>query len=79
MIVPFNHDQPDNASRVERLGVGRTLARKKYTTANVVRELDRLLSDATFADRAAAVGDVVRGEDGARTAADELEKFVLKS
>lgn len=79
LIVPFNHDQPDNAARVERLGVGRTLARKKYTTASVVRELDRLLNDESYAERAAAVGDVVRNEDGARTAADELEKFVLKS
>jgi rhamnosyltransferase subunit B len=79
LIVPFNHDQPDNAARVERLGTGRTLARKKYTAANVVRELDRLLGDETYAERAAAVGEVVRGEDGARTAADEIEKFVLKS
>ncbi|HEY0378735.1 MAG TPA: glycosyltransferase [Pyrinomonadaceae bacterium] len=78
LIVPFNHDQPDNAARVERLGVGRTLARKKYATANVVRELDRLLGDETYAERAAAVGEVVRGEDGARTAADEIERFALK-
>ena len=79
LIVPFNHDQPDNAARVERLGVGRTLARKKYTTANVVRELDRLLNDESYAERAAAVGETVRGEDGARTAAEAIEKFVLKS
>ncbi|HJU54798.1 MAG TPA: nucleotide disphospho-sugar-binding domain-containing protein [Pyrinomonadaceae bacterium] len=79
LIVPFNHDQPDNAARVERLGVGRTLVRKKYTTANVVRELDRLLNDETYAERASAVGEIVRGEDGSRTAADEIEKFVLKT
>ncbi|HKQ53039.1 MAG TPA: nucleotide disphospho-sugar-binding domain-containing protein [Pyrinomonadaceae bacterium] len=79
LIVPFNHDQPDNAARVARLGVGRTLARKKYTAANVVRELERLLNDETYAERAAAVGEIVRGEDGARTAADEIEKFILKS
>ncbi|HYG82515.1 MAG TPA: glycosyltransferase [Pyrinomonadaceae bacterium] len=79
LIVPFNHDQPDNAARVERLGVGRTLPRKKYTAANVVEELGRLLGDETYAERAAAVGEVVRGEDGARTAADEIERFVLKS
>lgn len=78
LIIPFNHDQPDNAARVERLGVGRTLARKKYTAANAVRELDRLLSDESYAERAAAVGKIVQAEDGARAAADEIEKFVLK-
>ncbi len=79
LIVPFNYDQPDNASRVERLGVGRTLARKKYTAANVVKELDRLLNDGGYAERAEAVGKIVQAEDGARTAADEIERFVLKS
>ena len=79
LIVPFNHDQPDNASRVERLGVGRTLARKRYTAANVVKELDRLLDDGSYAERAGAVGKIVQAEDGARTAADEIERFVLKS
>lgn len=79
LIVPFNHDQPDNAARVARLGAGRTLARKRYNTTNVVKELDRLLSDESYAERAAAVGREVRAEDGARTAADEIEKFILKS
>ncbi len=79
LIIPFNHDQPDNAARVERLGVGRTMVRKKYSAANAARELDRLLSDESYAERAAAVGKIVQAEDGARAAADEIEKFVLKS
>lgn len=76
LVVPFNHDQPDNAFRVARLGAGRTIPRKKYTAANAARELDRLLTDKNYAERAAAVGRQVRSEDGARTAADEIEKFV---
>jgi rhamnosyltransferase subunit B len=76
LIVPFNHDQPDNAYRVERLGVGRTISRKKYTATVAARELDRLLTDKNYAERARAVGRVVRSEDGAKTAADEIEKFL---
>ncbi|HKR02083.1 MAG TPA: glycosyltransferase [Pyrinomonadaceae bacterium] len=76
LIVPFNHDQPDNAARIARLGVGRTIARSRYTAATAARELDRLLTDKTYAKRAAEIGRQVQSEDGARTAADEIEKFL---
>lgn len=76
LIVPFNHDQPDNASRVERLGTSRTLRRRSYTAERAARELERLLTDETYARRAAEIGQMVRSEDGARTAADEIEKFI---
>lgn len=76
LIVPFNHDQPDNASRVARLGVARTISRARYTATAAARELNRLLTDKSYAERAAAVGRQVQMEDGAHTAADEIEKFL---
>lgn len=42
VIMPLSHDQPDNAARVEELGVGATLFPKKFTgprLANVLTEL----------------------------------------
>jgi rhamnosyltransferase subunit B len=76
LVVPFNHDQPDNAYRIARLGVGRTISRKQYTAANAARELERLLTDRAYTEKARAVGRQVQAEDGARTAADEIEKFL---
>jgi rhamnosyltransferase subunit B len=76
LVIPFNHDQPDNASRVARLGVGRTISRTRYTARNAARELNRLLTDKSYAERAASVGRQVQSEDGACTAADEIEKFL---
>jgi MGT family glycosyltransferase len=76
LIVPFNHDQPDNAFRIARLGTGRTISRARYSAANAARELDRLLTDKSYAERAAAIGRLVQAEDGARTAADEIERFI---
>jgi rhamnosyltransferase subunit B len=76
LVVPFNHDQPDNAYRVARLGISRTLSRKKYLASNVVRELDRLLSDESYALKAAEIGRQVRIENGASHAADEIEAFI---
>jgi len=44
LIVPSTHDQPDNAMRVRRLGVGDFLLPRAYTTANVENSLLRLMS-----------------------------------
>ncbi|HEX8922592.1 MAG TPA: nucleotide disphospho-sugar-binding domain-containing protein, partial [Pyrinomonadaceae bacterium] len=76
LVVPFNHDQPDNAFRVARLGVGRTIPRAKYTATTAARELDILLTDKSYTERAAAVGRSVQSEEGARTSADAIEKLL---
>jgi UDP:flavonoid glycosyltransferase YjiC (YdhE family) len=78
LAVPFNHDQPDNASRIARLGVGRRITRAKYTADNAARELDELLTDKDYAERAAEVGRTVEGENGACRAAGALETFIEK-
>ena len=73
LVVPWGVDQPDNAARVARMGVGRTLGRKRYRTARVVEELRRLLEEATYARRAAEVGAAIRQEEGTETACDAIE------
>ncbi len=42
LVVPLAHDQPDNAVRVRRLGVGDFLLPKDYKTGTVLDRLDRL-------------------------------------
>lgn len=76
MIVPFGHDQPDNAARTVRLGTGRTLARVEYKAPRVAQELAALLNDEACASRARAVGETVRAEDGARHAVDLLSTLL---
>ncbi|HEX8493237.1 MAG TPA: glycosyltransferase [Pyrinomonadaceae bacterium] len=76
LVVPFNHDQPDNAMRIARLGVGRSLTRNHYKAKRVAAELNQLLSEPRYARKAAAVGQVVRSEDGARAAADAIESIL---
>lgn len=43
LMVPSTHDQPDNAIRVRRLGVGDFLLPKAYTSASVDEKLRRLM------------------------------------
>lgn len=73
LVVPFNHDQPDNAMRIARLGVGRSLVRKQYTAKRVAAELNQLLSNPEYARKAAEIGQVVKSENGASAAADAIE------
>ena len=73
LVVPYNHDQPDNASRIARLGVGRTLSRKRYNSSHVFKELSELLEDPVYQQRAAKIGGQIRSENGTQTACDEIE------
>lgn len=43
LVMPMSHDQPDNAARLGRLGVGAALAPGRFTGARVASALDRLL------------------------------------
>jgi UDP:flavonoid glycosyltransferase YjiC (YdhE family) len=73
LVMPSGVDQPDNAQRVGRLGVGRVIGRTRYRADRVARELKRLLDDPTYARRAKEVGEQVRKENGAAVAAVALE------
>jgi rhamnosyltransferase subunit B len=72
LIVPHAHDQPDNAFRVLALGVSRTVFPRRYKAARVARELEQLLIDRRYEERAREVAAVVNAEGGAEAAADAL-------
>lgn len=76
LIVPHGHDQPDNAYRVTRLGVARTLYPRQYRAPRVASELARLLEDPHYGERGAAVAAAVRTEGGAAEAAEALEALL---
>jgi UDP:flavonoid glycosyltransferase YjiC (YdhE family) len=76
LVVPHAHDQFDNGARVARLGCGRVLPRPRYNAESAIRELRFLLEDPKYSEAASKVGEVVREENGARVAADEIEKIL---
>ena len=79
LVVPHAHDQPDNAARLSRLGVARTLSPRRYTPKRVAAELRRLLDSPAYFRRASDIGEKVRQEDGVQTACDALERLLLRS
>ncbi|MGA7833538.1 MAG: glycosyltransferase [Terracidiphilus sp.] len=75
LIMPFSHDQPDNARRMLRLKVGRVIQRGKYTPWRVARKLKQMLAAPLLAGHASRVAQQLAGEDGLRTACDALEEL----
>jgi UDP:flavonoid glycosyltransferase YjiC (YdhE family) len=51
LVMPLAHDQPDNAERLRRLGVGRALPPAHFRAPAVARALDALLTSADVAAR----------------------------
>lgn len=75
LVVPRAHDQFNNALHAERLGVGLSRPFHRLTRRGLVRTLQTLLHDEATEARAAALGERLAEEDGARVAADYLEAF----
>jgi rhamnosyltransferase subunit B len=72
LAVPHAHDQPDNAFRLTKLRVARTLPPKQYTAARVAHEITLLL-DERYVRRAEEVAAIVRQEGGGDGAAAAIE------
>jgi UDP:flavonoid glycosyltransferase YjiC (YdhE family) len=74
LVVPWGHDQADNAERLRKLGVARTLRRKRYTAATVARELRMLQDKLSYAETAAVFHGLLSAERGALAACDQIER-----
>jgi UDP:flavonoid glycosyltransferase YjiC (YdhE family) len=73
LIMPYSHDQPDNARRMKRLGIAKVIQKADYKPKRVTRKVQAILADPKLADKAARIAEKLRGEDGVRTACDALE------
>jgi UDP:flavonoid glycosyltransferase YjiC (YdhE family) len=76
LIMPYSHDQPDNARRMRRLKVARILQKRYFTPLRVANKLNLLLEDPIYARRAKQVAIRLRGENGVQTACDALESLL---
>ena len=75
LIMPYSHDQPDNARRMKRMQLSQTIERSAYTPERVARILECMLADAALAERARSRGEQIRSEDGVGAACNALEEL----
>ena len=77
LIMPYGHDQPDNAARCRRLGVAEIIGRENYNAERAGNMLKDLLSKRSYAEKAAEAGKLVREEHGTRMACDAIEAALI--
>jgi rhamnosyltransferase subunit B len=75
LVVPFAHDQFDNAARVRKLGVAEVLYRSRYNALTAEAALRRL---GNHDNAAARLAESVRAERGIEHAADAIERTLRK-
>ena len=78
LVMPYSHDQPDNARRMRRLGVAKVIQRNKYKAPLAAEMIREILAERRYAQRAAEIGILLQQEDGVRRACDELEALVRR-
>jgi UDP:flavonoid glycosyltransferase YjiC (YdhE family) len=79
LIMPYSHDQPDNARRMRRLGIARVIQRSSYKPWRVVRRLRAMLATPEYEANARIAAERVAGEDGVKNACDALEALHARS
>ncbi|MCC7375199.1 MAG: glycosyltransferase [Verrucomicrobiales bacterium] len=72
VVIPFAHDQFDNADRVRRLGCGRVLRRGRLSVRALADELRTLLGEPEYRGAARREGQHIQADKGAAHAAEIL-------
>lgn len=73
LIVPFGFDQPDNATRLMRLGVGKYLDLDRSTHIRIADFMRELMESETVSDSCRTYAELLQSEDGLQSTLDELE------
>ena len=77
LIMPYSHDQPDNARRMRRLGAARIILRSRYTAKRVARVLRATMAEPEYEEEAQKAAQEIASENGASVACDALENLYL--
>jgi UDP:flavonoid glycosyltransferase YjiC (YdhE family) len=77
IVTPFVADQPNWGRRVEALGVGpRAILFRELTADLLADAIRQATSDTVMRQRASAIGEQIRSEDGVGTTVDLFMSFV---
>ena len=73
VACPFAFDQPNNARRIEELGVAEVVLPHQHDARHIGQALERLLAG-NAPTRARSLGELIRTEDGVARACEILEE-----
>jgi UDP:flavonoid glycosyltransferase YjiC (YdhE family) len=72
LIVPFGFDQLDNAHRMCRLGVARSLPLARLGAGTMLKELEPLLAVSGYKEKVVKISRQILGENGVNAAANAV-------
>ena len=75
LVMPLSHDQPDNAERVAKLGVGDVIGVRAFRAPAVARKLRRLIESPEVKARCRAVADRFAGSRAIEETCDFIEQL----
>jgi UDP:flavonoid glycosyltransferase YjiC (YdhE family) len=78
LIMPYGHDQPDNAARCRRAGVAEVIGRDDYTAGRAAGLLKNLLSTPGYRTNAGEAKRIIDAEGGTKIASDAIEDILKK-
>jgi sterol 3beta-glucosyltransferase len=80
VIVPFILDQPFWGERVHAMGLGpKPIHHKKLTADRLAKAIQTAISDSQMRQRAQAIGEAIRDENGVVNAVRIVEQYLGKS
>ena len=74
LVMPMSFDQPDNTSRLGRLGVAKTVWPRAFKGPAVAEALDALLQSDTVRARCRELAERMKREDPVRRTCELIEK-----
>jgi UDP:flavonoid glycosyltransferase YjiC (YdhE family) len=79
LVVPYGWDQPDNAYRIERLGVGLHLPRSRYTVETATAALRQLLDNPRFTATNAELASHIQSENAVGSACVAIQSLLARN
>ena len=79
LVVPYAHDQPDNAARVQRLGLGKFVYPEKYRAVKVASLLQDLLSDSGLREHCKSFSARIHSDAALAQACSLIESLAPQS
>ncbi len=74
VVIPSSYDQPDNAKRLERLGVGRTIWPWLFTSGSLARALRELIESQEAARACRELKSRLEGQETLRRTCELIER-----
>jgi len=75
VIMPLSHDQPDNAARVKRLGIGDAIVPRRFTPERLSQMLASLMGSGDVATACRDIARRLRGVDAITQSCDLIEQL----